>query len=321
MLVSLGLILVGFLVLSESAKEAIVRLVRISRHFGLSEFSISFLVVGAITILPELAIGLNAAADGASSFGLGIVLGSNVADLLLVMGLVALATGPVALEKRTLQQLKYIIPLVVAPILLLSDGMLSRLDGFILLGAFAAYVGFMLMQRPQKNAHVHHPHEYWARDILVVSILVLVMLVSGNMITDTAESLSRELALPLVFIGTLLAVGTCMPELLFALRAGRSHHVEMSVGDVFGNVVADCLLALGLIAVISPIAPQSFGQSMFLGICMLAALALVSGLFYFKGTLSRRTGAALVLLYVAFLVGQFLFEQATVIGMPLAALG
>ena len=85
--VELGVIFLAFLVLSETARRMIRRLVNLSRHFGLSEFSISFLVVGGVSIIPELVIGLESALSQSSQLGLGIVFGSNVADLSLVLGL------------------------------------------------------------------------------------------------------------------------------------------------------------------------------------------------------------------------------------------
>jgi cation:H+ antiporter len=316
MLVSLGVILIGFLVMSESAREAVVRLVRVSRHFGVSEFSISFLGVGLVSILPELLIGLNSAADGASSFGLGIVFGSNVADLSLVVGIVALVSGSLSLSRRTLSHLKYVVGLVALPVILLLDGSLSRTDGLLLIGVFVLYALLMLWSHKPERVRKHVYHSDWKRDAVVVVFLVLVMVLAGEMITTMAEQISAALVLPLVLVGAMLAVGTCLPELLFSLRATQSNHVEMGVGDVLGNVVADALLAVGLIAVFSPIHPQYPLQSLALGAWMLLELLLVCGLFWLAGRISRTWGLVLVLLYVAFLVGQFFLDSAIISGTP-----
>ncbi|MBI2598475.1 MAG: hypothetical protein HYW50_04735 [Candidatus Diapherotrites archaeon] len=143
-LLQLGLLAVAFLVLVKSASIAIKKLVKISRHFGLPEFTISFLVVGIVAIFPELAIGINAAIAGNPSLGLGIVFGSNIADLTLIIGIVVLSSRTVRLHEFALKQMTLLVFATILPFAFLLDGEISRADGAMLLLAFAFYVYRML---------------------------------------------------------------------------------------------------------------------------------------------------------------------------------
>src|SRR3989344_7340606 len=141
------IILLGFIAITLSARQAMKSVIAISRHYRVPEFTISFLLVGIISILPELSIGVNSALNGTGNFGLGIVLGSNIADLTLVLGIVALASRGIRVEEFIIKQSAVFISFVAPPLVLLLDGELSRLDGILLVGVFAAYVAWMFLSR------------------------------------------------------------------------------------------------------------------------------------------------------------------------------
>lgn len=318
-LIYLLAIAIGFAFLILSSEQAIKRLVKLAQHFNVTEFSISFLVVGIVAIFPELSIGINSALAGESSFGLGIVLGSNVADLTLIVGAIALAANGIKLHDGTLRNMKYFIFPLALPIALLLDGSLSRFDGLMLVAAFTAYVAVLLSQRPAHPAKEKKPKrdgKYIAKEAAILAISLAVLLASGRIITDAAHQLSLELALPLMFIGMLLAIGTCLPELTFAFRASQQHHGELGLGNIFGNVLADCMLSLGIIALISPIKPQYPQLAIGSGIASIIAVILMLWLLgrrWEKNTLSKKDGIILMVYYAAFLALQTLLEK-TLIG-------
>src|SRR3989344_5764483 len=101
LLVNATIILIGLVLLSKATPEAIKRALFLARHWGFSEFVISFLFIGGVAILPEMLIGIISALSGVSSFGAGIVIGSNIADLTLIVGLVALFTNGIRLHDHT----------------------------------------------------------------------------------------------------------------------------------------------------------------------------------------------------------------------------
>src|SRR5512136_2442580 len=143
---SLLFLAAGLAIVIYSADEAIKRLLNLSRFFRLSVFATGVLIAGTLAVLPEMSIGVISAVEGTSSFGFGIILGSNVADLTLVIGVVVLFAGKLNMNPTVLKQLRISFLAVILPVLMLLDGEISNIDGIILLGAFVAY-SFWLVKR------------------------------------------------------------------------------------------------------------------------------------------------------------------------------
>ncbi|HZX19937.1 MAG TPA: sodium:calcium antiporter [archaeon] len=304
------IILVGMVVLLKSSEFTVVRVLRLAKHFDMPEYVTSFIAVGVIAILPELSIGINSALSGESNFGLGIVFGSNVADLTLIIGLVALLAPKITLHSEVIKKIWLLIGVVFLPIILLLDGEISRIDGIILLAGFFVYV-FSIT----RTEHVHHFED--KKDPLFLDAIVLlfalaIMFVSGHFITEAAHDLSVGLALPIFFVGVILAIGTCMPELMFALQAAKRKHSELGFGDILGNVFADCTLTIGIIALIAPIKVENSVLVLSSGTSMIIALFILSLMFLHKKSIGKKHGLVLIALYIIFLIVQFSIENGNI---------
>ncbi len=311
------IIVIGFIVLTKSAHKTIEILTRLSWHFRIEEFVISFLLVGMVAILPELSIGINSALEGNPGFGLGIVFGSNVADLTLIIGLVALATNNVAVHDYVIKQSKFLLFAIALPVLLLLDGEISRIDGLILIAAFMVYVYNIYQNRKAPEARETRKNENinLAKEIAVLLIMLALLFASGHFIVQSAESISIELAIPLFFIAILIAVGTCLPELIFSLESSMKKHYELGFGDILGNVCADCMATVGVIALINPIRPQYPELALSSGIFMVAAFIILFIFLGGKKRLSKMNGIFLIMIYILFIVAQFFLEQSVVHGI------
>lgn len=143
-LIPLLLIIVGLVIVVVSADEAIKRLLNLAQLFRLPEFVISVIIAGIIAVLPELSIGVVAAFEGNSALGFGVILGANVADLTLAIGVVALFSGRLYLNPDTVKHIKRAFLAVLLPVLLFVDGDISQVDGIILLFAFGVYLYTLL---------------------------------------------------------------------------------------------------------------------------------------------------------------------------------
>ena len=306
---SLGTILIGFIVLTQSASVAIKRIVRLAHHFGVSEFVISFLLVGVVVVFPELVIGIISAIEGSPSFGLGVVIGSNIADLTLIMGIIALSAHSIRLHEATVKEVKLLVLVVALPVLLIFDGELSRIDGAILIAAFIAYVLFLLKGNKQGINHaMQKNHVNITKEIFVLLLALGMLLVAGHLITEASIQLSKVILLPLFFIGILVAVGTCLPELAVALKATQKKHGELGFGDVLGNVFADCMATIGIIALINPIKFQYPTLTLISALLMLFAMIFLVALFQIKKRITKSDGVLLIGLYVILLILQFYAE-------------
>ncbi len=311
MLANIALIALGFILLSVSARLAVKKLIRVSRHFAVPEFLTSFLLVGTLSIFPELSIAINSAIQGSSNFGLGILFGSNIADLTLVIGLVAIVSGGMKLDDYAIKKAGLFIGAVLLPVLLVLDGSLSRFDGAILLGAFLLYVFNMVLDRKGwPHTHAIKQQTNVPVDLLVLALSVFVLFFSGSIVTDSALAISSSLAVPVFFIGTIIAVGTCLPEFTFALNASKSRHYGIGFGDILGNVFADSLGSIGLIALVNPVVPEFPSLVAFSGLLMVLAMLSVLFIISRHKKISREHGFVLALLFAFFIAVQVLAEMA-----------
>ena len=307
-LVDVGLILVGLLLIIKASELAINSLLRIASEFGITEFTAGFLVIGIASVLPELSLGLASSLEGASSLGLGVIFGSNVADLTLILGIVAVYAGGVKLESKTLQSNLYFLFVTALPVLLAFDGEISRLDGVVLLLAFGYYVYRIVEERKSFSKTLDdlrkHKSDFFDQ-VVIAAFAVGVMFLAAYMVSNAAINISAALQLPLVVLGAVIAFGTCLPELSFSLQSLRENHPELGLGDIMGNVIVDCTATLGVIALVNPIRVAG-GEALAIGLVMVAA-TLLSVLFMKTGArLSRREGVVLILAYVVFLAFQFI---------------
>jgi len=304
-------LLAGIAIVVYGADEAIKRLLNLSKFFRLSAFIVGVVIAGTLAVLPELSIGILSAIEGSSTFGLGLIFGANVADLTLVIGVVVLVAGTQKMTPDMLKNLKISFLAVLLPVFLLLDGEISRIDGVILLVAFVVYVLWLLITgRGQTEvAERMRLSKRVVRLGITVFLLVIgitVLFIGSELVTQSAQELSSVLGFPLFLIGLVVAIGTCLPEMVFAIRASEKEG-SIGIGNILGNVLADSMLTLGLIAVIFPIRIPNLASPLTAGV-----FVAVSAIFvYFRardGEINKKDGLLLIGVYGLFVLVQFLSE-------------
>ncbi len=227
----------------------------IARSFHLSQYTVGFIIVAVISILPETFIALNAALEGVPEFGFGMLLGSNVADLTIIIALITLiARRPLRVESKILVSHALYPFLLLIPIVLGLDGHLSRVDGMALIIAGLVFYGITLKHttgvggrtavRPQKML-----------DALFLILGIALLLLGAHFTVSSATSIAGILGISPVLIGMLVvALGTSIPELSFSIHAMKHEHDSLALGDVLGTVLADATVVVGLLALINPFA-------------------------------------------------------------------
>ncbi len=305
-LLALVLVVAGLVTVVYSADEAIKRVMNLAQFFRLSTFVVSFVIAGIVAVLPELSIGVVAALGGTSSLGFGVILGANVADLTLVIGLVALYAGTLKLNPISLKHVRNSFYATVVPVLLFWDGEISRIDGVILVCSYLVYL-FLMLRTKREEGHVDFRRTKLrlVSEFLFLFVSLVVLFAGGGLVTENAQELSLSLGLPLFLIGVIVAVGTTLPELVFSLRASKKNQGEIGLGNILGNVLADSMLVIGIIALIQPIQPASPFLPMTTGVFMIVS-ALVVVLLSKKGSLNRKDGGLLITIYGVFLLVQSL---------------
>ncbi len=299
--------IIGCIVLVKSAEYAIKSVSHLARWLRLTEFTTSFIVIAVVSSLPETIISVLSALEGNPSIGLGTLLGGNIADLTLILGLVTLAAHPLRVHSRIIKKDLYLGALCMLPIILGLNGILSRLDGIILIAAGIIFMCILLKERE----YFHKPFQdkdHYLKNGLILLASITVMVVSAHFVFSSAEALAIGIGVPAILIGlVLVALGTTLPEFTFSLQSVRKGHSEMAIGDLWGTVIVDACIGVGLTALIAPIAVNLYILSI-IGIFTL--FAVVFSLIFMRtdGVLTKNEALTLIFFYLAFVVAQILLQ-------------
>lgn len=300
LLESFIIFLAASFILVKSASYSVRSIVKIANYFRFSEFFISFVIAGMISIMPEFFIGINSALEGNPSIGLGTLLGSNIADLTLVIGIIALVGKRLKVDGKVIKNNVYFLILTSLPILLLVDGTLSRDDGFVLVFAFLVYM-YGLVKREKIFGRKHNGSRVTLlKHFCVFAVSMAFLFAASHFVVESAISISTQLLVPSLVIGLfMVAIGTTLPELTFSLRAVLSKHKEAALGDVFGNVAIDSTLSIGVIAIINPVT-TNFSVFATTALFMIFAALLVVTIMKNSRQITWDEGVVLLFLYGMF---------------------
>jgi cation:H+ antiporter len=304
----------GGLVLLLFGSEAIVRgAVAIARDFNLSPLIIGLLVITAGTSAPEFAVSLQAAASGAPDIALANIVGSNILNLLLILGLAAMIRPLPSSPKVVMRDGGAMLISAVALLIVARGGTLTRLDGLLMLGGFAVYVAAIFFSDWRRSAEHSVPCARAVERLqnsapqsasagLFTLLFGLVGLAVGAHFTVAgAEAVARLFALPQWLVGlTIVAFGASIPELVVTVVAALRGQTHLAIGHLIGSNVFNALGALGATAALAPLPvnPALTGDL----IAMAAASALIVPLLVSRWRLSRSRGALLVAAYGGYLV-------------------
>ncbi len=262
--VNLVLLVVFSFVLVKAVDALIGGVSRLAEVSHLAKFTLSSLILAVATSLPELAVSVTSALAGKSNIALGTVLGSNIADISLVIGGAALIGGGFSVAGEWLKlDIMSVFLAGALPLILLLDGVLSRSDGLLLLIIFSLY-NYGLFRRRSRSIRTHGRllrsmktrvnYHRAGRLIFKLFLATAALIFSAEIMVVTATAIAISLNVSVFLIGLfLVAVGTSLPELSFEMESIRKRQVGMALGDLFGSVVANSTLILGLVALINPI--------------------------------------------------------------------
>lgn len=309
------LLIFGFSLLLIKATDILVaNLKSFSQATRLGQFVVTTFLLALATSLPELFVGITSALEGSPNLALGNVIGSNIADLSLVIGGAALIGGTVSVHGVFLRRdVFYTFLAGAAPMVLLFDKNLSRVDGLILLSLYGFYNIWVFTEHYRKLIVSEEEgfirrlirrisHRGTKTELSWIFLGIALLLFSADMLVRIAERMALALNIPILLIGLfLVAVGTSLPELAFELKAVRERQSGMVFGDLLGSVVANSTLIIGIATLISPMRIRAFGEY------LLATMVfvLIFGLFYLfirtKRKLERWEGAILLGIYLIFI--------------------
>ncbi|KKS91396.1 MAG: CaCA family calcium (Ca2+):cation antiporter, partial [Parcubacteria group bacterium GW2011_GWF2_43_11] len=261
MILQILILLSSFLLFALAGKWLIDALSRIGVCLKLKEFVLAFFIMGVGATLPNLIIGVTSALKKIPELSFGDVMGANIFDLSLVVGLVTLISrSGLSSSSRTIQGSSiFMMVIALLPIFLVLDGSLSRLDGIFLLAAFATYTCWLFSKKDRftkvyKNCPLKFSTWEIVKDTFTITAGLLIIFIGGQGVVYSATFFYETFHLPLGLIGMfVVAIGTCMPETFFSLQAARKGQDWMILGNLMGNVIITSTFVLGIVSLIAPI--------------------------------------------------------------------
>lgn len=315
-LFSILIFLVSCFLLAFSSKWLVGALSRIALFLKLKEFVVGFFIMAFAASLPNLFVGITAALNKIPQLSFGDVIGGNIVDLSLVIGLAALLSrGGLSAESRTVQGSSiFTIFIGILPLFLISDLYLSRLDGVLLILSFILYLSWLFSKKERfTKVYNHAPRtinfKNFLKDLVFLILTILLLLIGAKGVVSSASVFSVTLNLPIGLIGLfIVGLGNCLPETFFSIQAARRGQDWMILGNLMGGVVITATLVLGIVALISPIKIASFSP-----FAIARIFLVISALFFLfclrsDSKISKKEGILLLLIYIFFLITEILIK-------------
>ncbi|MBI2546564.1 sodium:calcium antiporter [Candidatus Woesearchaeota archaeon] len=300
--------IISLIILAKAADLLVYSITHYAKLLGISEYLIGFVVLAIGTALPELMASITGAMLGSGEIVYGTILGSNLAKIPL-LGLVLLL-GFTLSKKESAGSDAPVLTLVLAllPIILVIDGLLSRIDGIVLLAAFAIYIG-SLWQGEQKFGRMKKKVALKTvyKDMIIFIGALAALLLSARFLVSSSLHISALLDISPFIIGiVVIGIGGSMPEITVQLRSVYRRHKDLVFGNILGSIVANSTFVLGIVSLVHPV-PIAFPS------LLLTSIFLFAGLVYTlmvirHGQLNWKHGLIMVIFYAVFLLLELLRE-------------
>ena len=303
-LINLGILIVGFVLLIKGADFFVKGASTIARKFGVPQIVIGLTVVAMGTSAPEAAVSISAAMSGNADITIGNVIGSNIMNIFVILGLTAIV-APIIVDRSAI---KVDMPFTLGITLLLlplglTGQVVNRWEGLLLLAVFTAYLIYLFRRALKDSTEKDELRPTYGQGsmwMIVWTILGLIMIVGGSkFIVYSASEIAFELGVSQRMVAlTIVAFGTSLPELVTSVTAARRGNTGLAIGNIGGSNIFNILFVTGLTAAITPVA---FRNAFIVDTSIAAFAALVLWLFSLKsGHLGRISGVVMLVCYAAY---------------------
>lgn len=307
-------LLAGGMVLLVVGAEIFVRgAVQLAALIGVSPLVIGLTVVAYGTSMPELAVSLQSTYAGFDSLAVGNAVGSNVANILLILGLSSLV-APLLVSQ---QLVRLDVPLMIGASFLVyfmaSNGHITALDGGILFGLLIIYTVFLIYQSRRENKAVAEEYEQefgdkpdsslrtWALIAVQIGAGVAMLVFGSDFLVEGAVTVARAFGVTELVIGlTIVAIGTSLPELATSMVASYRGERDIAVGNVVGSNMFNLLMVIGLGAVLAPDGLGVEAQALRLDFIVMIAVSIACLPIFFTGTIPRWAGGMFFSYYILY---------------------
>ncbi|HAE60450.1 MAG TPA: sodium:calcium antiporter [Anaerolineae bacterium] len=317
------LLLVGGLVTLVVGAELLVRgASRLAASLGISPLVIGLTVVAFGTSSPELAVSVQSAFSGSADIALGNVVGSNIFNILLILGLSAMITPLIVHQQLVRLDVPLMIGLSILLFLMSLDGKIGRLDGALLFFGLIAYIwyGIQTSRKESEEVKREYADEYTPPkdekqpatfvNVILIAVGLGFLVLGSNWLVEGAVSLARLFNVSDLVIGlTIVAAGTSMPEVATSVMAAIKKERDIAVGNVVGSNIFNIMGVLGLSALVAPEGINVAASALAFDMPFMIAVALATLPIFFTGNLIARWEGGLFLLYYVAYTAYVIFES------------
>ena len=303
-LIQVLLLAVGFAMLVKGADWFVDGAAGIAVKFGIPQLVVGLTIVAMGTSAPEAAVSITGAMNGAADIAVGNILGSNILNILIILGLTGLITN-VAVQKSTLMvEMPFMLVItVVFAIFGLNNGTVGLVEGIVLWALFIAYLAYLFVLTKKGNLQEEEKAEdrpVW--QLILLGVVGAAIVIWGAEITvDAATKIAKSLGMSERFIGlTIVALGTSLPELVTSVAAARKGNCDIAIGNIVGSNIFNILFVIGTSSLIIPVV---FEKTFMVD----AIIALGAGVLLWVATvrkkmLTRPWGIVMLAAYAAYFV-------------------
>jgi len=311
MLISIFLLLAGFLLLIKGADFLVEGSSSLASKLNISQIVIGLTIVAFGTSTPELIVNVFSAIEGTNDVGFGNVVGSNIINIFLILGIAALIS-PLQTQKNTVWKeipfalLGALVLLVMCNDILFNagPGIISTSDGIILLFFFAIFIVYVFGIADVKSGDTVEVKQFSSSKIFLFIILGLAgLVIGGNLVVDNAVSIAADLGVSNRIIGlTIVALGTSLPELFTSANAAMKGKADIAVGNVVGSNIFNVFFVLAITAIISPV---PFKPAMNVDLIVMSIASFLLFLTMFTGgkrKIDRWEAVVFLIIYLCYMV-------------------
>lgn len=311
------LILVGFMLLIKGADILVDGSSAIAKKMRISEIIIGLTIVSIGTSMPELFVSTTSAIQGASDISVGNIIGSNICNLLFILGLSAVIQ-PVKFQKQTkwIENPLSIILTIIFFIICNINKDITRIEGIILIVLFILFLIYTIIMAKKSQDEVilelaleEAKKVSVTKNVMLIILGILALKLGGDLVVDNAKLIATALNVSEKIIGlTIVAIGTSLPELVTSITAAIKGDSDIAIGNIVGSNIFNMLLIIGVSAVIHPISYNITYNSQMMILFVAMILMLLFPFIKPKDEMSRKNGLILVILYLFYMVKLF-FEK------------
>lgn len=307
--------ILGLLLLIAGAELLVRGASRLASSFGVSPLVIGLTIVAIGTASPEIAVSLQAAVKGQGDLTLGNVLGSNIFNILFILGITSILT-PIVIAKQLIRKdAPILLGISLLTFFFAMDGSISKTDGIILLIGLLAYFVFVIRESRKESKAVQNEYaeEYatkqkpTSKNVLINLVFIIIglglLVVGSNWLVQSAVQIAQALGVSELVIGlTIVAIGTSLPEVATSVIAALKKESDIAVGNAIGSNIFNLLGVLGLGAFLAPQGISVSNQVLQVDLPVMVFVALVTlPIFYIDNRISKLEGGLLLSYYVLYI--------------------